>query len=698
MQLEGEIPHMTEKIGKVTLDLSLYPGEDFYCDGTVEDEILEIVKNHPREEYQKKIEEKRSWPVFYHLSPQRENIVSWLPMDKNTKILEVGSGMGAITGVLAEKAGSVTCVDLSKKRSTINAYRNQERDNVTIHVGNFNDIEPTLPCDFDYVLLIGVFEYGQSYIPTETPFEDFMKINLRHVKPGGNLVIAIENKMGMKYWAGCKEDHLSTFFSGIEDYPDGGAVRTFTRNGLEKILKTCGVEDYHFYYPYPDYKFADTIYSDRRLPEVGELSRNLRNFDGDRLLLFDEKNAFDMVIREGMFPLYSNSYILMTGPKPETVYSKFSNDRADIYAIRTDICENADGEKWVCKYPTAVAAAEHVANIQKYADALTEKYEGSGLKINHCKLITGRDALPYVRLEFLKGKTLEELLDECLEKNHPEKFCQLFEEYLQKTGYNSQVPVSDYDLIFGNIIVDEAGEWNLIDYEWTFEECVDQNALAWRALYCYQMGSGKRKALPHKELLNRLSVTEAQEKEYQARELRFQKAVTGNRVSISDMRVLLGTRAIPWQGVIEQVQQNSAEIFEDYGKGYSAEISWRIYPSYLVPGQMRLEIPVNAEVKGVRIDPAECSCIVRMHSAKLNGEKLDLTDKTVLAMNGWEMSGKKDENPVFFFHTIDPNINIRLDERKRSNDAVLEVEFEISRLTEESAAAIDANLKRRRWF
>ena len=133
--------------------------------------------------------------------PQRENIVSWLPMDKSTKVLEVGSGMGAVTGVLAEKAGSVTCVDLSKKRSTINAIRNQERDNVTIHVGNFTDIEPDLPCDYDYVLLIGVFEYGQSYIPTKTPFEDFLKINLKHVKPGGNLVIAIENKMGMKYWA-----------------------------------------------------------------------------------------------------------------------------------------------------------------------------------------------------------------------------------------------------------------------------------------------------------------------------------------------------------------------------------------------------------------------------------------------------------------------------------------------------------------
>ena len=36
---------MTENIGKITLDLSKYPGEDFYCDGAVEDEILEIMKD-----------------------------------------------------------------------------------------------------------------------------------------------------------------------------------------------------------------------------------------------------------------------------------------------------------------------------------------------------------------------------------------------------------------------------------------------------------------------------------------------------------------------------------------------------------------------------------------------------------------------------------------------------------------------------
>ena len=37
----------------------------------------------------------------------------------------------------------------------------------------------------------------------------------RHLKKGGRIVIAIENRLGLKYFAGCAEDHLGTYFSGI---------------------------------------------------------------------------------------------------------------------------------------------------------------------------------------------------------------------------------------------------------------------------------------------------------------------------------------------------------------------------------------------------------------------------------------------------------------------------------------------------
>ena len=204
----------TEKIGNVVLDYSHYPEQDFYCDGASEDALLELVKTIPPREYPQEIYKAASWEVLYHLSDLRENIVGWLPVDKSMKVLEIGSGCGAITGSLAQKAGSVTCVDLSKKRSLINAYRHQDCDNVTIHVGNFSDIEPDLPTDYDFVCLIGVFEYGQSYIGGKTPFHDFYRIIKKHVKSDGHIVIAIENKLGLKYWAGCREDHVGTFFSG----------------------------------------------------------------------------------------------------------------------------------------------------------------------------------------------------------------------------------------------------------------------------------------------------------------------------------------------------------------------------------------------------------------------------------------------------------------------------------------------------
>ena len=96
----------TEKIGNVVLDYSHYPEQDFYCDGASEDALLELVKTIPPREYPQEIYKAASWEVLYHLSDLRENIVGWLPVDKSMKVLEIGSGCGAITGSLAQKAGS----------------------------------------------------------------------------------------------------------------------------------------------------------------------------------------------------------------------------------------------------------------------------------------------------------------------------------------------------------------------------------------------------------------------------------------------------------------------------------------------------------------------------------------------------------------------------------------------------------------
>lgn len=50
-----------ERIGKIKLDLTKYPGEDLYCDGEIEDELLAIARDCAAVEYQKIIEERKSW-------------------------------------------------------------------------------------------------------------------------------------------------------------------------------------------------------------------------------------------------------------------------------------------------------------------------------------------------------------------------------------------------------------------------------------------------------------------------------------------------------------------------------------------------------------------------------------------------------------------------------------------------------------
>lgn len=649
-----------EKIGSVTLDLTYYAGEDVYSDGDIEDEMLDIAMNYPKERFPEMIEKKKSWPVFYHFSPLRTNIIDWIPFKKTDKILEIGAGCGAITGTLAQRAGSVTCIDLSKKRSMVNAYRNREYENITIMVGNFKDIEPHLDNDYDYVLLIGVFEYGQAYIGGAAPYEDFMKICDRHRKLDGRLIIAIENKFGLKYWAGCREDHLGTYFSGLEGYHTGGSARTFTRRGLEKIMEKAGIHEYSFYYPYPDYKFMTTIYSDKYLPKKGELCNNLRNFDRERVLLFDEKQVFDEIIDENEFPLFSNSYLLVAGGAPNVIYAKFSNDRAPKWAIRTLIVRDAPGKRHVEKLPDTEEACGHLMNTKRAYDCLSERYAGTKIDINRCEL-TGSDAGDGLSFEFCNGRTLDALLDECLKKADVAGFKALIDEYMYWVGYNEDAcEASNIDFIFPNIIVDREGEnregekWHVIDYEWTFDRHIPSKNIAFRAFYNYTLGGETRKACEDLLMRDILGLTDEEIEAAIAEERRLQLEITENHSSAENMRELIGNRAYALEGMLKYHnyadQKFVAQVYVDYGDGFSEENSTKYRDCYSSEKYLRLECDIPADAVRIRIDPCSYACAVDVRELRA-GDRFYTSD--VIETNGsWQESG------TVVFDTEDPNFTI----------------------------------------
>jgi hypothetical protein len=492
------------------------------------------------------------------------------------------------------------------------------------------------------------------------------------------MVIAIENKFGLKYFAGCSEDHLGTYFSGLEGYHEGGNARTFTRQGLEKILSKTGIYEYEFYYPYPDYKFMTTIYSDKYLPKKGELSNNLRNFDRDRVLLFDETLVFDQVIEDGEFPLFSNSYLLMVGKAPNVVYTKFSNDRDDKWSIQTQMTIDSKGTLRVEKRADNDNALSHIDNMKQAYEKLKERYQGTKIDINKCSVIDN-DIRNGLTFEFCKGHTLESMLDERLLAADMDGFKALIEEYMHWLRYKSEeYKVSNYDFVFPNIIVD-GDKWQIIDYEWTYNDYIEPEKIAFRSFYNYCLGGESRNGCKDILMKEVLGLNEDEIAAGAENERIFQRTISGNRASVDAMREIIGNKSWELSGLIELNKfvdaKYVAQVFFDYGDGFSEANSIKLYSCYKELKYLKLDFSLPNNVKRLRIDPCSFACSVNVDKIATDIKNIDKAEM--------EINGKWLENELIVFATDDPNIAINVEGARH-----LKAEMEVTELMPELAGKL----------
>ena len=80
------------------LNLEYYTQKDLYSDGDIEEQMLKMAKEGVTCE--ELSSEQVSFPVIYHFSDLRANILNWYPIKKSDSVLEIGAGCGAITGTL----------------------------------------------------------------------------------------------------------------------------------------------------------------------------------------------------------------------------------------------------------------------------------------------------------------------------------------------------------------------------------------------------------------------------------------------------------------------------------------------------------------------------------------------------------------------------------------------------------------------
>ncbi|MBR6381731.1 MAG: hypothetical protein IKS07_08690, partial [Lachnospiraceae bacterium] len=355
-----------------------------------------------------------------------------------------------------------------------------------------------------------------------------------------------------------------------------------------------------------------------------------------------------------------------------------------------EFCGEVDGEEiredYIVKRPLSKAGEDHLRRMKESYDLLCNRYDGGDLRIAECEL--SRTEPVSAAFPFARGVSLEELLDERLAAGDIPGFHGLFREYVRRISYGEDRAVTDYDLIFSNILVD-GDTWTVIDYEWTFPERKDSRQVAFRALYCYLLEDESRECCEPDTLLSEMGITPENAEEYRRDEMAFQKRVTKGHLALGELRERIGNACYSVEDLVEGAAGKKAgndrlQIYEDRGGGFSEEAS--VFPER-VPGTEgeygasgSYELSVDGACRALRIDPGSRKCLVIVKDLKWNGRRVPGRSLT-------PVGGQALGDGIYLFDTEDPQLLCSLEKLQRLPSNRLELELAVSEVSGEAARA-----------
>ncbi|RLE17827.1 MAG: hypothetical protein DRJ65_22240 [Acidobacteria bacterium] len=264
------------------------------------------------------------WPTRYHFSRMRGHLIQPLVLKAGIEVLDVGCGTGAITRAFGERGAQVLGIEGALPRARAAALRCADLENVEIVCGDISHLETNKT--FDLVCLVGVLEYAATSIGGKHGPESLLKHLRKLVKPGGALLVAIENQIGLKYLLGYREDHVALPWAGLEDYAEGFGARTWSRRQLGNLLDTAGFDEQRWLFPFPDYKLPSVILSEGayQLDNSSELVDQVvrlpvQDYAFPRTILTDDRRVHNVFLNAGLGPDVANSFLVLASSDNHTL-------------------------------------------------------------------------------------------------------------------------------------------------------------------------------------------------------------------------------------------------------------------------------------------------------------------------------------------------------------------------------------------
>lgn len=451
----------------------LYESNEF------KNKVLNIIKSN--NDFNTIIDENNTYPYYYFLSYLRKNLFLWYPFKENGTLLEIGGGYGQLSSVFTDKLKSVTVIESDDTKKEIISSRLRNYKNFNVVISDFNKIDTNQK--YDYIVLCDVFEYVKAFNNVEKPYESYLEYLKSLLTDDGVILIAISNRIGLKYFAGFKEEHTNEIFNGIENFTCNEKIQTFSKGELENIIESAGFSNYKFFYPYPDHRFPEIITTDKYVNKI--VYDRSTAYYSERYDFFKEEKLNQVLANEEIAANFSNSFLVEIRNSDKHYltddidFVKLNSDRVKKYRTGTSII-NRNNNVMVSKFPLNVEAENHILNM----------YTNRNEKFGKIKCLNSEMKNYTIYYRFLKEKPLEDYFIDAIKNNDKKEFFKLLELYYDALFYDS-FETSEYsdnkkflsvfkkksnevfhchnkanlDLIFSNIFIVN-NELVAIDYEW----------------------------------------------------------------------------------------------------------------------------------------------------------------------------------------------------------------------------------------
>ena len=365
---------------------------------------------------------------------------------------------------------------------------------------------------FDYIIIKDEISYIEKY--------------KNKLQENGTFLLLLNNRWGVTYFAG--SDKFETIYGNTE---------LLSKDEIQNKLTQLGYKNYKFFYPLPNYEFANVIYSDEYLPKFTDSKLANNNiYLQDTSLVFNEIELLRGFTKKGDFTKFTNSFFIEINPKSQEKAIFFNNIRKDEYRLITKIYSSkVEKEKY------SDASQEQLKSIQENIEELNSHSFNLLDKPQNNKIISKF---------FDKTNMYEDVVRE-IELGNIQRVIDIIKKYYKyvkskfendrvikiNKDYFSNIDTNDLfivkklyiDLVLENMFLDGQDVY-VYDQEWFIENCPIEFLLFRVINNMYIINSEISKFVSRKDMLNEFGILKYEEAFTNA-EVLFQNKVLNEEIS-----------------------------------------------------------------------------------------------------------------------------------------------------------------------